>query len=171
MADRGGCRRARVPSAMTTCRRRHSSKCLQPEALGSFSRLLMLASRWQVCAGAFCEDHLPSAAQLTVHCARFQALGQAQPKQVHDSFTVHPTGFALRSLWPAELSRLEIQVLWDRLTPRERRTRLASQHAVAHSLVFTQFACLFFPSVLSLWMTLQQERHCSTARVWHARST
>ena len=36
----------------------------------------------QVCANAFCEDHLPGDSHLTVNCKRFQALGQIHPKQV-----------------------------------------------------------------------------------------
>jgi hypothetical protein len=36
----------------------------------------------QVCANAFCEDHLPGEAHLEVHCRRFQALGQVHPKHV-----------------------------------------------------------------------------------------
>lgn len=65
-----------------------SSPCL-PGVLEQFSqgtpgatRRRCARRRCEVCPSAFCEDHLPGEADLTVHCARFQALGQAQPKQV-----------------------------------------------------------------------------------------
>ena len=41
-----------------------------------------LLFRCEMCAAAFCEDHLPSEAQVIVTCTRFQNFGQAQPKQV-----------------------------------------------------------------------------------------
>ena len=41
-----------------------------------------LLFRCEMCANAFCEDHLPGEAQVIVTCTRFQNFGQAQPKQV-----------------------------------------------------------------------------------------
>jgi hypothetical protein len=36
----------------------------------------------QVCSNAFCEDHLPPAAEMIFECPRFQFLGQHHPRQV-----------------------------------------------------------------------------------------
>ncbi|KAK9807695.1 hypothetical protein WJX72_006345 [[Myrmecia] bisecta] len=40
-----------------------------------------LLFRCQTCSAAFCEDHMPPDAEILMHCARFQALGQIHPKQ------------------------------------------------------------------------------------------